>query len=94
MLRPVTYALLYAEAFDFLTTGIALTIGCIELNPLVNAIGWIPVIIMKITIVLGIAWFLELKSRKRVKALWIYPIVAAIPVVWNTFVIITRISHL
>jgi hypothetical protein len=90
-MRPVTYAFLYAEAFDFLTTGIALSIGCVEQNPMVAAIGWIPVILIKIGFATLVAWVLE---NRVLKFDWIYPILAIAPVIWNASIVIIRISHL
>jgi len=89
-MRQITYVFLFAEAFDLLTTGVIVATGGVELSPLVGHFGWIMTIALKLIVIAGIAWYMEIKGKPAFSKVldWIFPAVALVPVVWNTIMLV------
>lgn len=89
-MRRITYVFLFAEAFDMLTTGVIMATGGVELNSLVGHFGWIITVVFKLIVMAGIAWYMEIKGKPAFSKVldWIFPMVALVPVVWNTIMLI------
>ena len=84
-LKPISQAVLLAEGTDVLTTfsGFLVFPQMWEANPLRSALGgWIPMILVKLLATLVVVLILE-RVEKWPKPVWIIPIAAAIPVLWN-----------
>lgn len=82
-LRTITVIFLYAEILDILTSFIGIKMGLTEKNPIVYALGWNMVILIKILGTIIIAIFLE--KKKHMKYDIIFPIIAILPTAWNAF---------
>ena len=87
-LYATTTIFLVAEVLDVLTTLYAFTFfTAVEGNPIVNHIGWFSASLFKLAMIIGVSWFLEMdKPIEYLKIVdWIFPAMAAAPVVWNLF---------
>jgi hypothetical protein len=86
-LRKTTLVFLAAEVLDMTTTAYAFAnYTAVEGNPIVNHIGWVSATLFKLAIIIGTAWFLEMDKPNILRKIdWIFPIVAAAPVIWNLF---------
>jgi len=83
-----------AEIMDIITTYISLSLGSVELNPIVIYLGWGWSFVIKIIATILIICFIQFLLPKIYfwnKFGWIYPIIAFIPVVLNTDCILQRI---
>jgi len=79
-MRRVVLYFLCVEILDILTTIIALNMGMVEINPLVN-LGWDYLIGIKLMAILVVGASLQLKTEHRLDMLVV--LVALSPVVWN-----------
>lgn len=86
-LRATTIIFLIAEVLDVLTTLYAFAFfTAVEGNPIVNQIGWFSATLFKLAMVIAISWFLQAdKPGYCLKVDWIFPAMAAAPVLWNLF---------
>ena len=88
--QKVTRHWIITQMLDIITTFIAVGfLGAKELNLIVNHFGWIPAIIVKLIVVVGIASFYERFQTEW--HFWILPIICWLAVIWNFLVIITEI---
>jgi len=105
-LHPVSKTFIFAELLDLLTTMVGLLVipGIWEANPIVTSLGgWVQTLLFKSLAVIVVVTLIErmrrplkvgnivLLSGKPPKAIWIIPIVAAIPALWNNLVIILEL---
>jgi len=82
-MKKITKHFIWANIFDAISTGFALSQGCVEMNILVNRYGWIVGCVAKILATILVAYVLE-----RVKEwwfFWVLPILIWLIVVWNIF---------
>lgn len=105
-LHPASVAFIFAEALDLLTTMIGLLVinGIWEANPIVGLSGWTQAILLKTAVVLFVVAGIErmrrplkigsfaLISGNLPKLVWIVPLVAGLPVVWNSLVILLEVA--
>lgn len=76
-IRASALAFLLAELSDFLTTYAGMRLGFLEGNRL----DWPTLVTAKLAATVAFAVMLNFKPRSRLD--WLYPVVAALPVVWN-----------
>lgn len=92
-LKPVSWALILAEGLDLATTfaGFLLFPQMWEANPIQGLLGgWGLTILAKITATLLVVIILE-KVERWPRAVWLIPLTAALPVMWNTFSILAEL---
>lgn len=91
-LKPVSVYFLIIELLDVITTIVGILVfGAIELNGLVQQIGWVNLFIIKI-LAIGLVFYVIQKfnfSRKII----IVPIIATLPVLWNLINIIVEMLY-
>jgi uncharacterized membrane protein len=92
-LKPISKVVMFAEAFDMLTT----FAGCFifpqmwEANPLKLMLGgWIPVILLKVIATLCVIVILE-RVEKWPRLVWVVPSLAFLPVLLNSFSILAEV---
>jgi len=80
-MTPV-YIFILVELLDILTTGIGISMGLTEINPIGISLE---VLVTKLIVIFCVAEILHLKKRRKID--WVIPIVAGIPTTWNLLVI-------
>ena len=80
-MTPV-YVFILVELLDILTTGIGISMGLTEINPIGISLE---VLVTKLIVIFCVAEILHLKKRRKID--WVIPIVAGIPVAWNVLMI-------
>jgi hypothetical protein len=105
-LHPVSKVFLLAEFLDMLTTMIGLLVipKIWEANPIVEGVGgWLQTLLLKFIVMFIVVTVIELMrqplkigsvtliSGKLPKAIWIIPVVAGLPVLWNYVVILLEL---
>ena len=79
-MTPV-YIFILVELLDILTTGIGISMGLTEINPIGISLE---VLVTKLIVIFCVAEILHLKKRRKID--WVIPIVAGMPVVWNIMI--------
>jgi len=83
--------LLSASIADISVTLLGLGVGCFELNPIVAAAGWIPLLSGKLTATLFVSYVLS-RMRGRLGGLAFIPgMVVMLAVMWNALNITVQI---
>lgn len=88
-LRPYTKVFLIAETLDYLTTLVGLfflDLGLKEVNTILNF--WV-LLIVKFIAVIFVAWRLD--NWKYSKKIWVVPVIALLPAIWNIGVILVHV---
>ncbi len=80
-IKPITIAILAVVILDFLTTAIVLSSGGIELNPIVNILGWPLVILIRGCCTIWLAWIIQ--HIKYTNIFWIIVLFWSVAPVWN-----------
>ena len=92
-LKPISWAVLIAEALDLATTfgGFLIFPQMWEANPLPGLIGgWSMTILFKIAATLVVVAVLE-RVERWPRPVWIVPLAASLPVAWNLFSILAEV---
>jgi len=87
-LKTVTILFILAEIFDIITTCVGLKIGLIEINPLFMFPQ--ALLFFKLLVTVFVSFCLESLPNKRIY--YILPIVAWLPVFWNSLNIVLVLS--
>ena len=86
-MKPFTIVFILAELGDILTTFYGLSImGVRELNTL---FCFDRILLLKIAVIFIIVYNFEMRNGWK-KFVWVVPIVASLPAIWNTFVIVVH----
>ena len=88
-LKPISQIVILAESLDVLTTliGLSLFSHINEMNPLPTITGsWYTTILIKLVAVAIVVYVLE-RVEKWPRFVWIVPITAMLPVLWNLLII-------
>jgi uncharacterized membrane protein len=92
-LKPVSMALILAELLDVATTlvGFLFFPQIWEANPLLITFGgWMQLLLAKLVAVAFVVLILE-KVKTWPRLVWIIPLVASLPALWNTFCLLAEI---
>jgi hypothetical protein len=84
-LKPISLFFISAELLDILTTfgGLALHPQMWEANPVAGLLGgMVPAALFKVLVTLAVVYVIE-KVASWPKLVWIVPVMASTPVVWN-----------
>ncbi len=102
-LQKVSIVFIVAELLDLATTAVGLLVipGIWEANPMVAGLGgWMQALLLKLAAVLLIVAAIEVMNRplqigsvrifsgKLPKAVWMIPVIAGLPMIWNILVIV------
>lgn len=92
-LKTISKVVILAEALDVLTTftGITFFPQMWETNPLPGFIGgWLPTVFAKILATFLVVLVLE-RVEKWPRLVWLVPIIAGLPVFWNSLCILAEL---
>jgi hypothetical protein len=94
-LKPVSKVFLAAEALDVLTTvaGLSLHPQMWEANPVAGFMGGIlQVTLLKLLVTLAVVYVIE-KVDRWPGLIWVVPLMASVPVIWNLFSITVEVIY-